>query len=394
MKKLFIALLTAFLTSLLFCAAPAFAQQPIVVGAVLPQSGLLADIAADLRKALLLWQEEANSAGGLLGRRVELLLVDDRSEPGAVGKLYEQLILEHKVDLLVGPLGSAASLVAAAVAERNRRVMINATGASRLVHRSGFRYVFQTATPLSAYGTGVVDLVRSLGLKRVIVLARDDPGARELATSTHGIAQAAGIAAGPVESYAQGSTDFMPQVARARAAGAEAWIAFGLPQDAAEMVKTFHRQRYAPRLFVAQGAADPDFIKRVGQDAEYTVAIPAYERRAATRGNAQFVLAYSKKWSAEPGLLAAEAYAAAKVLEEAVRRGGSVETEKLRETLEALETETPLGGYKVDRTGAQLAARPLLVQIVRGRREIVWPESLETAKLQPYPAWDARKPLK
>lgn len=386
MKHLFIALL--------LCAAPAFAQQAIVVGAVLPQTGILADIAADLRKALLLWQDEVNAGGGLLGRRVELMLLDDRSEASATGKLYEQLILEHKADLLIGPFGSAASLGAAAVAERSRRVMINAAGAARAVHRSGYRYVFQAAIPLAAYGMGPVELARSLGLKRIIVLARDDPGARELAARTVEIASAAGLAAGLVESYAQGNSDFAPQVARARAAAAEGWIAFGLPQDAAEMVKTFRRLRYAPGLFVAQGAADPDFIKRVGQDAEFTVGIPAYERRAATRGNAQFVLAYSKKWSADPGLLAAEGYAAGKVLEEGVRRAGGVETDKLRETLEALEMETPLGGHKVDRTGAQVAARPLLVQIIRGRREIVWPEALATAKLQPYPAWDARKPLK
>src|SRR5678815_185341 len=92
MKKLFIALL--------LCAAPAFAQQPIVVGAALPQSGILADIAADLKKALLLWQDEVNAGGGLLGRRVELVLLDDRSESGATGKLYEQLIHEHKACLL------------------------------------------------------------------------------------------------------------------------------------------------------------------------------------------------------------------------------------------------------------------------------------------------------
>ena len=382
------------LFAILLCASPAFAQQAIVVGAAMPQTGILADIATDLRKALLLWQDEVNAGGGLLGRRVELLLLDDRSESGAAGKLYEQLIVEHKADLLIGPLGSAASLGAAAVAERNRRVMINATGAARSVHRSGFRYVFQTATPLSAYGMGPVELARSLGLKRVVVLAREDPGAREMAARAQEIASAAGLAVGQVESYPPGSTDFAPQVARAKSAGAEGWIAFGLPQDAAEMVKNFRRLRYAPSLFVAQGVADPDFIKRVGQDAEFSVGIPAYERRAATRGNAQFVLAYAKKWSAEPGLLAAEGYAAAKVLEEAVRRAGGVETEKLRETLEALETETPLGGYKVDRTGAQVAARPLLVQIIRGRREIVWPEALATAKLQPYPAWDARKILK
>jgi len=183
-------------------------------------------------------------------------------------------------------------------------------------------------------------------------------------------------------------------VARARSAGAEGWIAFGLPQDAAEMVKNFRRLGFAPRLFVAQGAADPEFIRRVGQDAEFAVGISAYERRAPTPGNAQFVAAYARKWSAEPGHLAAEGYAAAKVLEEAVRRAGSVDTEMLRQELAALVTETPLGGYRVDRAGVQLAARPLLLQILKGRREIVWPEAFATAKLQPYVSWDARKPLK
>jgi branched-chain amino acid transport system substrate-binding protein len=378
----------------LLCAAPAFGQQPILVGAAMPQSGILADVAADLRKGLLLWQDEVNAGGGLLGRRVELLLLDDHSEASTVPRLYEQLIREHKADLLVGPLGSAASLGAAAVAERNRRILINATGAARSVHRSGLRYVFQTATPLSAYGAGPFALARELAIKRVMLLARDEPGARELAKHAQEGAAAAGLATGEVEIYSQGSTDFAPQVARARTSGAEGWIAFGLPQDAAEMVKSLRRLGFAPRLFVAQGAADPDFIKRVGQDAEFAVGITAYDRRAATPGNAQFVMAYTRKWSAEPGHLAAEGYAAAKVLEEAVRRAGSLETGRLRETLAALEFETPLGGYKVDRDGAQLAARPVLLQVIRGRREIVWPEALATAKLQPYPAWEARKPLK
>jgi branched-chain amino acid transport system substrate-binding protein len=381
---------------LLFAAACglARAQAPITVGAVMPQSGILADIAADLRKSLLLWQEEVNAGGGLLGRRVELRLLDDRSESTEVGKLYGQLILEHKADVLIGPLGSAASLVAAAVAERNHRVLMNATGASRVVHRSGFRYVFQTATPLSAYGASALDLARSLGLKRIVVLGRDDPGSREMADRAREDAPLFGLAAGEVEVYSTGTADFAPQVARARASGAEGWVAFGLPQDAAEMVISLRKLRYAPRLFIAQGAVDAEFIKRVGQDAEYAVGVSAYERRAATRGNAQFVQAYAKKWSAEPGALAAEGYAAAKVLEEAVRRADSIDQEKLREALAALETETPLGPYKVDKSGAQTAARPLLQQIVRGRRQIVWPESLATAKWQPFPAWDARKPLK
>jgi branched-chain amino acid transport system substrate-binding protein len=93
-------------------------------------------------------------------------------------------------------------------------------------------------------------------------------------------------------------------------------------------------------------------------------------------------------------VLAAEGYAAAKVLENSVRRAGSVETEKLREALVALETQTPLGAYKVDQAGAQVAARPLLVQIQRGRARIVWPEALAAARLQPYPAWEERTRIK
>src|SRR4029078_2609686 len=139
---------------------------------------------------------------------------------------------------------------------------------------------------------------------------------------------------------------------------------------------------------------DPEFIRRVGQDAEYAVGILAYDRRARTRGNQEFTQAYAKKWSAEPGPLAAEGYAAAKVLEEAVRRAGGTDTEKLRDTLAELKTDTPLGGYKVERSGVQVAARPLLVQSQRGRREIVGPEALATAKFQPYLAWEIRKPLK
>jgi len=382
------------IVGLFMLSAPALAQQPLLVGAAMPQSGLLADLAADLRKGLLLWQEEVNASGGLLGRRVELQLLDDRSESAEAGKLYEQLLRVHKADLLFGPLGSAASLGAAGVAERNRRVLINATGAARAVQKPGFRYVFQVPAPLGAYGAGALEIARRLGLKRIVIAAREDPSAKECASLAREQAGALGIATGEMETYSEDTLDFSAQVIRAKAAGAEGWIAFGLAQDAAEMVKSFRRLGYAPRVFVAQGAADAEFLKRLGQDAEYAVGISAYERAAATRGNAQFRQAFAKKWSSEPGALAAEGYAAGKVMEEAVRRAGSVETEKLRAALVELEMDTPLGTYKVDRAGAQLAARPLLVQIVRGRRHIVWPEALAAAKWQPYPPWEERKRLK
>jgi len=379
---------------MLIAALPALAQPlPILVGAAVPQSGIFADLAAGLRQALLVWQAEVNAGGGLNGRRVELKLLDDRSESLAAGRLYDQLIVEHKADLLIGPFGSAATLGAAGAAERNRRVMLNGTGAARSVQKSRNRYVFQSAAPFAGYGAGALALARSQGVTRIVLLARDDPGAREMASRTREAAIGQGYAADSVEIYPAGARDFLPLVARARAADADAWVAFGLPRDAAEMVKAFQKAGYAPRVFVAQGAAQPAFVAGVGQAAEYSVGIAPYDPRARTRGNAAFVEAYRRMWSAEPDPIAAEGYAAAKVLEEAVRRAGSLDQEKLREALSMLETETPIGAYKVDRSGAQLAARPLLLQVQRGRREVIWPEAYATAAWQPYPAWEARKPL-
>lgn len=394
--------LRAPLLALLLVLTPACTQAQtqtgsVVVGAAVAQTGQLADLAAGFREALLLWQGEINAAGGLLGRHVELMLIDDHSEAVTAERLYERLVREQRADLLIGPFGSAASRGAAAAAERTHRVLINATGATQSVLRAGHRYVFQVAAPYAAYGTGVLAIARRAGYHRLLILARDDPASREMATYAAAEAARQGMSTGAsgAQVYAPGLSDFEPLVASAKAARAEAWIAFGEANDAAEMVKTFKRLGYAPPLFFAQGAADPRFISAVGQDAERVIGLSAYEPFFATPGNAEFVKAFEARWSSPPGLAAAEGYAAGKLLQEAVRRTGSLDQERLREALATLTTETVLGRYKLDAaTGEQLGARPALLQILRGRREVVWPDALAVARLQlPYPSWQKREIL-
>lgn len=380
---------------LLLALAPAAFAQPVVVGAAVPRTGSLAALGADLPKALELWRDEVNAAGGLLGRPVALVLLDDGSEAFEAPEHYRKLIETHRADLLVGPVGSAATLGAAATAERARRVLVNATGASRLVHRSRYRYVFQVPAPYAAYGSGALEIAQRQGMRRLFIAYRQDPQSREMAEQARDAAVKLGFQVDEPAPHAPGSTALDPLVERARRFDAQAWIAFGSAADASGMVQTFRRMGYAPGLFFAQGASDPAFLRLVGQDAEQVMGLAPYDARAATPGNAAFVAAFTKRWSAEPGVLAAQGYAAAKVLEEAVKRAGTLQQDKLRDAFASLETGTPLGAYKVDANGAQVAARPAVVQIQGGRREIVWPEALATAKWQlPYPAWAGRKLLR
>src|SRR5712692_2797961 len=103
--------MTGWITSaLLGCAAlsSAVAQEgALVVGAVVSQTGSHAAAAADYRKGLLLWADELNAAGGVLGRRIELRLKDDGSEAVRAGAAYADLIAGG-AEVLIGPYGSAA----------------------------------------------------------------------------------------------------------------------------------------------------------------------------------------------------------------------------------------------------------------------------------------------
>ena len=371
-------------------ALPAWSQPPpIVVGAAISESGVLASLAADYRRGLLLWQDEVNAAGGLLGRRIELRLRDDGSEARRSGELYGELIRD-KADLLIGPFGSAATLMAAAQTERAQRVLINGAGPSLEVHKRSPRYLFQTTMSNSAYGAGVLELARAAGLASVAVLARSDQRMGEMAEAAHERALQQGLKAGDVQTYAGGG-DFSPYVARVRA-GAAAWIAFGELHDTADMLRSFRKLDYAPRLFFARSASDPRLIALVGQDAEFALGIREYDPAFHTSGNERFAAAFAAKWSSAPTFAAAQAYAAGTVLAEAVRRVGSLDQAKLREMLAEMETDTVLGGYKVDpQTGEQRAARPPVVQIQRGRPQVVWPEWLQNSTLQPYPQWSERR---
>jgi len=374
-------------------AGGAWAQrEAIVVGAVVSQSGLASDLAAGYRQGILLWQSQLNAAGGLLGRQVEMRIADDQSGANEAAEAYQRLIEDKKVALLIGPYGSAASITSSAVAERAARVMVNGAGASGAVHKRGLRYVFQVATPYAAYGAGVPQLARQWKAGKLFLVARADPVAREMADAFAVEAAKRGVAASAVASFPVDTQEFDAFVRQAQAENAAAWIAFGSARDAANMVISFKRLGYAPTMFVARGVAQPEFIRRVGQDAEYAIGIAAWTPRLRTRGNEAFVRAYRERWSSEPDLAAAQGYSAGLVLEAGVRRAASLDQERLRAALAQLEMETPLGAYRSEPdSGRQLATQTVLVQILKGRAEIVWPAPLATASAAlPYPRWDQR----
>ena len=372
-------------------ARPARAADPIVIGLPISQTGNLADSAAHVYKAFVLWQEQINAKGGLIGRPVELKIYDDKSDPATAARLTERLITSDKVDLLLSPYGSAGTSTASAVSEKHRVVMLNVAGASEMIHKRGFKYVFQVVAPVSSYVTGVFPLAQSQNYKSLVYVARDYSAARDMEKEVRRQSDKQGIKIEMAEYFPSGTLDFASYIARAREMAPDIWISVGYPNEAIEMIRQMKANNYLPKMFVHNGVSQEDFLKATGKDAEYAFGMSLYEAMLKTKDNAAFVRDFKKRWGYEPGYYSACGWGGIKVLEEAVTKIGSTDQEKLRQALLNLETETPFGPFKVDATGAQIAKKGLIVQVLKGEREVVWPDELRSAKpVLPLPGWSER----
>jgi branched-chain amino acid transport system substrate-binding protein len=368
------------------------AGEPIRIGVALSQTGNLADSAAPYFKGLDLWQEQANTRGGLAGRPIEFVVYDDRSDPATAARLYERLITSDKVDFVISSLGSATAATGSAVAEKHKVVMINGGGAAEAIQQRGFQYVFQTAARISSYADGVLPLIEKYHVKTLALVSRDYAAARDISKAIKETINGHDVKVVMDEYFPAGTADFSSEIAKGQQLQPDLWIGLLYPSEAIETVRQFHSMNYMPKLFIANGVSQDDFIAAAGKDAEYALGMSLYESSLPSEGNKDFVKTYHEKYNSDPGYYAAFGFVAGTVLEAAVKKAGSIDTEKVREVLTTLKLGTVMGRHEVDpKTYMQIGVRGLVVQVQNGKREVVWPEEFKTAEPKlPIAAWDKR----
>src|SRR5436309_5817089 len=149
------------------------AQQPIRIGATTALSGESSIQGSYSREGYLLCQKHVNAEGGVLGRQIEFVLYDDASNGKTAAALYEKLIVEDKVDAVLGPYGSAMTEAVADVNEKHRKVMIAPTAGTTSIWEKGRRYLIMMAAPAEGMTEGLLDLAARHGLKKIAVIQQD-----------------------------------------------------------------------------------------------------------------------------------------------------------------------------------------------------------------------------
>ncbi|MBI4307543.1 MAG: amino acid ABC transporter substrate-binding protein [Chloroflexi bacterium] len=376
------------------CAPAVPTGKPIVIGASLSLTGSYARTGQDMKNGIDLCLKDINARGGLLGRPVDLKFYDDESKPETGARLYERLITADQVDLLLGPYSSPVTSAASTVAEKYKYPMV-ATGASSAeLWGRGYKYLFQIYTADGRYMDGAIELAAAQGLKTVAIINENTVFAKGAAAGAAAKAKEKGLQVVFQEEYRPGVKDLTATLQKVKALAPDVIVGGTYLPESVLITRQAKELDVNPKMFAfSVGPALPDFTKNLSADAEYIFGASQWEPTLALPGVKEFVEKYKAAYEGrDPSYQATGGYGGCQLLEQAVKKAGSLDREKLRETLASLETTTVYGAYKVDATGAQVAKPSYMTQVQKGQRVIVWPTDAATAKaIFPTPPWSARR---
>jgi branched-chain amino acid transport system substrate-binding protein len=366
---------------------------PIVIGASLSLTGIFADGGKYSLEGYQLWIKQQNAKGGLLGRQLVLKYYDDQSDPATGVRLYERLINEDKVDVIMGPYGTAITAPAANVAERYKMPMICPETADVAMFQRGFKYIFQGLGPVQTYLYGVLSIAKDHKLRTLALIGPDTAFGHSLVNAVPEVARGFGQSIVYTEFYPARANDFASVIEKVKAANPDVLLAMAFPNDSIGVLRQLKQSNYAPKIFYeAIGASDPRYVDSAGKDVNGVFSVTAWDPDNPSKENAQFKSSYRAEFHRDPDYHAASNYSALEVLAAAVKRVGSLDHDKLRDAISDVRVSTLIGNWRIDpRTGIQLGYTSYILQWQNGKQVIVYPGNVAHGKpIVPFPSWAGR----
>ncbi|MFQ5851134.1 MAG: amino acid ABC transporter substrate-binding protein [Candidatus Binatia bacterium] len=401
----------------------AVAQPAIKIGTSLPLTGVFAIAGRKHKDGYLFWSQFLNKdkKRWLLGRPIELIISDNRSNTEAAVAQFERFINLDKVDLLFGTFSSKLTFPTSAVAEKNKMVYPVPSGGALKIWKRGFQHIFYFQQNAAEY-IGLAPVGAVVGYKeRGLIKAQDFPKTAGVVHADDFFANA--IAAGLVgergiapgflaqagiklvfrQKWPEGFTDWITRANSITAKKPDFLLAgTASPDEAIQLVRAFQTVGYNPKgLYMSQGT-QVEFKEALGDAANGIMIHSAWHPAAPFVGllanekysNRQFIAGFRKQFRRDPDEDEAIPLAVCQGMEQAVRATRTTDNTKLQSWLASRTKEKPvrtvLGKFHWDKRGLPIGRPHLLLQWHKGDLDFVWPlgEFPGTKDLLwPKPAW-------
>jgi branched-chain amino acid transport system substrate-binding protein len=336
-KQILLAATLSCLVAVVGCDKGGATANTIKVGEYASLHGSEAAFGQSSHKGTMLAIEQVNAAGGVLGKKIDLIYEDNQSKPGESATIVKKLITRDHVVAVLGEVASGRSLEAAPICQANKIPMISPSSTNPKVTQTG-DYIFRVCYTDPFQGKLLSEFAqKTLKAKRIAMLSD------VAAPYSVGLAQyfrepflASGGEIVIEQKYSSHDKDFKAQLTAIKAANPDAIFVPGYYTEAGLIVLQARQLGITVPLFGGDGWEAPELIQTAGNSLEGTYYSTHYSPEAQSPLVQDFVKKFQARWDGEtPDAMAALGYDSAMVLVDAIKRAGTTDSAKLRDAIAA-----------------------------------------------------------
>ena len=369
-------LISAFVVGIVsFLASPARGAAdsgPVKIGAIFSVTGPAAFLGAPEAKTARMLIDQINAAGGVNGRRLELVLKDSGGSPEKAVSFAKQLIEEDKVLAIIGPSTSGETMQIKALCEENRMILVSCAAAEVIVNPVA-RYVFKVPQKDSQAVTWIYRTMKQKGIRKIAVVSSNDGFGAAGKKQLEDMAPAEGIEIVVNEVYDKGATDLTDILTKVKAqSGVQAVVNWSIVPAQSIVAKNMKQLGMTIPLFQSHGFGNRKYVEQAGVAAE-GILFPASRLLVVSELPdthpqkpvlAKYQRDYETLFKEEVSTFGGHAYDALMVVVEGLRKAGEPDREKVREAIENLRGFVGTAGVfnysATDHTGLGLDAFEML----------------------------------
>ena len=370
----------------------------ITIGMTASLTGRYTGPGRQARVGVLAWIDDTNRAGGIRVRDrsmrlpVRLICYDDAGRNDRCRTLTERLIVDDRVDILLGPYASGLTRRAAAVAEKHERVLWNHGGSTDAVYRAGYAWVVGMLTPASRYFHGVIDAVVDAypNLRRVAIM-HGTTGAfpRDVAAGAAQRCREHGVEAVQSIAYPPDTDDFTTLLQTLKSDPPDVLLGVGRIEDDLQLAAQLADMDLPLKTIGLIVTPLQQFQTTLGEFANGFVGPSQWEPGVVTSPgygpSTAEVMRSFKRYASEDldiDYPMAQAYAGCLVVQQCIEAAGSLFQPALRRVAGELDFTTFYGHYRIDpHTGRQVGHVMPVIQWQQGAKVMVWPPEMRQQQL-------------
>jgi len=361
-------------------AVPVLAAEPLRIGALFSITGPASFLGEPERNTLEMLVKEANSKGGLKGRKIELVVYDTQGDATKAVQMATKLIKNDKVSVIVGPSTTGETMAVIPVAEKEKVPLISCAAGIKITDPVK-KYVFKTPANDHVAAEKIFNYMLAKKQKNVAILTVTDGFGSSGREQLKDLAKKKGITVVADETYGPKDTDMTAQLTKIKGSKADAIICWGTNPGPAIITRNVKQLGIKIPLYQSHGVASKKYIELAGADNAEGVTLPAgklaiFDKLKPSDPQQKLLKnydqSYRKAYGVEASTFGGYAYDGFLMISEAMKKGAAT-PEQIRDALEEIKKLVSVSGVfnmsPTDHNGLDLSAFEM-VKVVKGDWEI------------------------